>query len=124
MRVDLAKDLDKYSTGDLSATVEAVREWLTRAAKHVDVLKRREKEEGIKKALQAAGYSLADALEIAGKAKAKPKVARNRKAPPIFYRDPETGNVWKRAGRKPAWVVEAEKNGTLEQLKVNPTDVE
>lgn len=59
---------------------------------------------------------IADALgkpraprRAAGKA---PAAARPRKAVPVKYRHPDTGDTWTGRGRTPRWIVEAEKAGT------------
>lgn len=46
------------------------------------------------------------------KAPAKAAATRARKAVPVKFRHPESGNTWTGRGRTPRWILEAEQAGT------------
>lgn len=62
--------------------------------------------------------SVAEIADAMGKpraqrrAAAKAGTAKPRKAVPVKYRHPETGDTWTGRGRTPRWIVEAEQAGT------------
>ena len=66
----------------------------------------------IRATAKAAGYNLDELMK--GKAPAK----RKRKLLPK-YKHPQNSEItWSGVGRKPKWIVEAEKAGKLEKLKI------
>ena len=68
--------------------------------------------------MKAHEISVAEIAEAFGRqrapraAKKSAAPAKPRKAVPIKYRHPETGETWTGRGRTPRWIVEAEKAGT------------
>ena len=72
----------------------------------------------IVKQMKAHDISVAEVADAMGKPRAprraagKAAAAKPRKAVPVKYRHPETGDTWTGRGRTPRWIVEAEKTGT------------
>lgn len=78
---------------------------------------------GIVRQMKAHDITVAEIAEALGKPGAARRsgkaasgraaaAARPRKAVPVKYRHPETGDSWTGRGRTPRWIVEAEKAGT------------
>lgn len=69
--------------------------------------------------MKAHEISVAEIAEALGKPRAPRGAGRKaaapgrpRKAVPVKYKHPETGETWTGRGRTPRWIVEAEKAGT------------
>ncbi len=74
--------------------------------------------ESIKQQIAAFGLSAADlGLEIARRAGAKTAKGKKLVLTPK-YREPATGKTWNGHGKRPGWIVAAQKKGKLDELSI------
>ena len=75
--------------------------------------------ETIKQQIAEFGLSAADlGLEIARRAAAKTRAKRTKRVLTPKYREPTTGKTWNGHGKRPGWIVAAQKKGKLDELLI------
>ncbi len=75
--------------------------------------------ERIKQQIAEFGLTAADlGLEIARRAAVKTRAKRTKRVLTPKYREPTTGKTWNGHGKRPGWIVAAQKKGKLEELLI------